>query len=207
MADKFFDHVYEAETPEAVAKVYDRFADSYDDAVTEGGYATPARLAALLARHLPAAKNDVLLDFGCGTGLSGAALAEAGFAHIHGCDPSAAMLEEAKKRDVYERLWSYDLASPPDPDQLAAEYPVIAAVGVVSVGAAPADVLLDLVAATRPGGHLIFSYNSHTLDDAAYMAVLEGVLARDDITLIEREDGPHLPALDMTSAIFLLHRQ
>ncbi|MEL7345965.1 MAG: methyltransferase [Pseudomonadota bacterium] len=207
MAEKFFDHVYKAKTPKAVTEVYDRFAEGYDDAVTQGGYATPARLAALLARHVPAAATGPVLDFGCGTGLSGVAFAEAGFAHLHGCDPSAAMLAQAQKRGVYEKLWAFDLEAPPDAAVMRATYPVIAAVGVVSVGAAPAQVLHDLVEATRVGGHLIFSYNSHTLEDADYMTALETVLARDDITLIAREDGPHLPALGMISAVFLVHKQ
>lgn len=207
MADKFFDQVYMAKTPEAVTDVYDRFADSYDDAVTQGGYVTPPRLAALLARHVPGAKDALILDYGCGTGLSGRAFVEAGFKRLHGCDPSPAMLAEAEKRGVYEKLWTFDLSAPPDPAEIAATYPVLAAVGVVSVGAAPAELLLDLIAATAPGGHFIFSYNSHTLEDAGYMAVLETVLGREDVALIEREDGPHLVEPAMTSAIFLIHKQ
>ena len=207
MADKFFDQVYKAKTPEAVTDVYDRFADRYDAAVTEGGYVTPARLAALLARHVPAAKDALLLDYGCGTGLSGAAFAEAGFTRLHGRDPSPAMLAEAEKRGVYEKLWSFDLDAPPAAETLAATYPGLAAVGVVSVGAAPADLLPDLMNATAPGGHFIFSYNSHTLEDAAYMAALDAVLGREDATLIEREDGPHLMEPAMTSAVFLIHKQ
>lgn len=207
MGGKFFDHVYEAETPEEVAGVYDRFAGDYDAAVTENGYATPARLAALLARHVPQHLNDPILDYGCGTGLSGTAFADAGFSHIHGCDPSEGMLAEAKKRGVYEKLWHFPLLAPPAPEDLARHYPIIAAVGVVSVGAAPAELLLDLLASTRAGGHFVFSYNSHTLEDAAYMDVLGQVLNSPQVTLIQREDGPHLPALDMMSAVFLLRKE
>ena len=83
----------------------------------------------------------------------------------------------------------------------------LAAVGVVSVGAAPAELLDSLLEATRDGGHFVFSYNSHTLEDASYMNALERVLLAPGVTLIEREDGPHLPALGMTSAIFLLKKE
>ncbi|MGR3468515.1 MAG: class I SAM-dependent DNA methyltransferase, partial [Shimia sp.] len=56
--------------------VYTRWAGTYDAEVGGGGYQTPARIAAALREH---ARSDALvLDYGCGTGLSGAALAEAG---------------------------------------------------------------------------------------------------------------------------------
>lgn len=206
MGDGFFDHIYDAETPEEVQGVYDRFARDYDAAVTENGYATPARLAAMLSAKLPDMRDKPLLDFGCGTGLSGLALAAEGFAVIDGCDPSQAMIDQSRERGVYRHLWSYPLAQPPDPKDLA-EYPVFAAVGVVSVGAAPPDVLAYLIGALTKGSHLIFSYNSHTLEDETYMDALAAAKTDTSLKLLAEESGPHLPALGLTSTIYLFQSQ
>ena len=50
-------------------------------------YATPVRIAAALRQM--ASPGDPILDYGCGTGLSGAALREAGFALVDGTDNAA----------------------------------------------------------------------------------------------------------------------
>jgi predicted TPR repeat methyltransferase len=54
----------------------------------------PHRIAAALKPYVQ--PSDRILDFGCGTGLSGLALQNAGFTNIDGLDISAPMLEKAK---------------------------------------------------------------------------------------------------------------
>ena len=83
---------------------------------------------------------------GCGTGLSGAALAEAGFTTIDGSDLSPGMLDKARALGVYRDLWLPDDL----PDR---RYDAVAAVGVIGPGAAPLD-LFDtcLEPSSRPAG-------------------------------------------------------
>jgi len=54
---------------EETLDIYANWAASYDDDLAEAGYETPHRIAAALAKFTtPDAR---ILDFGCGTGLSG----------------------------------------------------------------------------------------------------------------------------------------
>ena len=85
---------YALETPEDSQKLYADWADTYEADVAAYGYATPARIARALAPHLPDTSAPIL-DFGCGTGLSGQALAAAGFTTIDGTDISAEMRAQA----------------------------------------------------------------------------------------------------------------
>jgi hypothetical protein len=71
--------------------------------VTGAGYATPARLAEALAAHVPD-RTAPLLDFGCGTGLSGQALRAAGFTTLDGTDITPGMLEKAENGPLPQAL-------------------------------------------------------------------------------------------------------
>ncbi len=85
---------YELEKPEDIQNFYSDWAKTYDAEVLENGYITPERCAAALAEFTPT-QDLSLLDIGCGTGLSGKRLAEAGFTRIDGCDLNHDMLEVA----------------------------------------------------------------------------------------------------------------
>jgi predicted TPR repeat methyltransferase len=69
MAQNYLDKVYKTD-PDALTDLYDDWAGGYDDELKESGYATPRRLARLLARVAPD-KAAALMDFGCGTGMGG----------------------------------------------------------------------------------------------------------------------------------------
>jgi predicted TPR repeat methyltransferase len=166
--------------------------------VTGAGYATPARLAGALAAHVPDLTAP-LLDFGCGTGLSGRALNAAGFTTLDGTDITAGMLAKAETLGIYRRLWASEPgAAPPG------GYATIAAIGVVSLGAAPAGTLATLLDALAPGGHLGFSYNDATLADPGYVHALDAALARAE--LIHEAYGPHLQSKDMGSRVYVLRK-
>ncbi|MBK1636587.1 class I SAM-dependent DNA methyltransferase [Rhodovulum adriaticum] len=196
----YLDDVYDIAERDGLETLYAKWAGSYDDELTENGYITPARVARAMAAT--GCKGPVL-DIGCGTGLSGAALRAAGFAQIDGADISAPMLEEARKKGLYRDL----LVTDPDAPLpvTPGDYPTIAAIGVVTTGAAPAEFLEDLAAALAPGGHLAFSFNDHALEDESYSAALDRLLAS-DFTLVFREYGPHFHQRDMGSAVYVIEK-
>ena len=45
--------VYSATTSDQIAKIYDRWSDTYDEYMEQSGYRHPAICVALLARHVP----------------------------------------------------------------------------------------------------------------------------------------------------------
>ena len=96
------DRIYTADRDE-ICDIYNDWADTYDEDLIQAGYATPARVAEALARF-EADRTQPVLDFACGTGLSGAALSAEGFTLIDGCDISEGMLERARARGVYRYL-------------------------------------------------------------------------------------------------------
>jgi len=92
----------EALTPAYIRTLFDQYADRFDADLTGTlKYQAPAQVAALLAR-CGAAQGSVL-DLGCGTGLSGAALKP--FARtMDGVDLSPGMVAKAEGRRIYDAL-------------------------------------------------------------------------------------------------------
>lgn len=203
MAEKYLDRTYGLQSPEETRAHYDRWAASYEAEVAENGYATPARVAEALWSQVGDAERAVL-DFGCGTGLSGLALRRAGFALIDGIDPSPEMLAGAREKQAYRSLTVIELD---DPAPIAPEsYDLIAAIGVLGTGAAPPETLDMILAALPRGGLLGFSYNDHTLADPAYTGRLKDAIGAGRVRLLFREHGPHLPGMALESDVYVIEK-
>lgn len=198
MIGKFLDKVYAARDLKGTKALYDEWSASYDAEVGEFGYVTPARCAAALAAYAPD-KSVPVLDFGCGTGLAGEALRDAGFEAIDGVDLSAKMLAQAKAKDIYRKLTQITADTP-----LGKDYRLISAVGVIGSGAAPISVLDMLLRALPVGGKLVFSFNDHALADPVNTGRLNEWLDCGAARLLFKEHGAHLPGKNMKSTVYVI---
>jgi SAM-dependent methyltransferase len=137
--------------------IYDDWSQDYDDhLLTEFGYISPDVAAAELARHLQ--QHDLeIIDFGCGTGLVGAALREQGFVNVDGVDISTGMLEQARSKQVYRNLLCADLTAriPLDDDAYAAGL----CVGSLGAGHVGAQHVPEMLRPIRRGGQFVLTMN------------------------------------------------
>lgn len=204
MSDGFLNKAYGPRDAASTRKLYDDWSNSYEAEVGENGYATPARCAAALAQHMPV-QDQPILDFGCGTGLSGLALRLAGFSVIDGLDLSADMLALARGKGVYRALDQIeaDSALPYAPG----DYAAIAAIGVIGAGAAPISVFNTLMAALGTGGRLVLSFNDHALEDPANEARIQSYLDDGRASLLLKEYGDHLPGIGLKSNVYVLGKK
>lgn len=195
--------LWKPKSQDEIQRLYADWADSYDKDVTDWGYATPARVAHALRGHLGDLSLPVL-DFGCGTGLSGMALHLAGFDVIDGTDVSPEMIAKCQKHEFYRTLWH---AEPGPLDVPVGAYAAVAATGVVSLGAAPPETLDMVLDVLMPGGLLGFSFNDPTLEDATYMAALSAAQESGKAQLIYEDYGDHLPGKGLKSMVYVLERR
>jgi len=203
MTERYLDKVYGLDTPEETRSFYNDWSGSYDAEVMENGYATPMRVARALAAQTSQLEAPVL-DYGCGTGLSGAALIQAGFTTVDGADLSPDMLAGARDKGVYRETWLIKLDA--DLPFAPGDYSAITAIGVIGAGAAPPETLDLLIDSLAPGGLLGFSFNDHTLQDPPYPAQLASVLQASKAKVLFEEHGPHLPKIGLDSTVYVLER-
>ncbi len=202
MTDRYLDKVYDAEGREAIQNLYDKWSGSYDAELAENGYATPARIARALG-GVVADKSTPILDYGCGTGMSGLALSGEGFRTIDGMDPSEGMLAQSRAKGLYRSLLLLDLDAPlPIRD---GQYRVILAVGVISTGAGPASLMDTLIALVPRGGHFAFSLNHHALEDPDYVAGVTRLKEAGHRPVVE-EYGTHIEKIGAKSMVYIFER-
>ena len=203
---RYFDKAYELRTTEETRRHYAEWAEVYDLEIgKEKGYRQPERCArALLAAGLEA--NAPVLDVGCGTGLSGRALAAAGYGIIDGSDLSPEMLAKAETTGAYRRLFEADLNRPPleAPD---GHYGAATCVGVFSFGHVQPDAIDDILRVLRPGGYLVIGLNDHFYEEGSFPAKLQALETAGLLTLVNKEHGAHLENVEGSTGWVFVHRK
>ncbi|MFP6746933.1 MAG: class I SAM-dependent methyltransferase [Alphaproteobacteria bacterium] len=188
-----------------VAKSYDDWAVTYNETLAEWDYRAPGDAARLLRTTAPS--DAVILDAGCGTGLTGAALRAAGFrGPIDGLDLSPASLEEAEKQGVYRDLRQANFQSLPL--ALAGNsYDALICVGVLTYVPDSAGILAEFARLVRPGGTVLATQRDDLFTERRFGETLaslasSGLIANLTIT----EPQPYLPANpDFGDAIKVIH--
>lgn len=153
---------------DAMTKLYDEWATTYDKDVIEGEeYKAPPLIAQSILTHLSPSHTTTspsgttttiapsvrILDAGCGTGLVGVCLAKLGATHIDGIDLSPGMLTLARKTGAYTTLEPADLTQPLKAP--TASYDVVSCVGTFTAGHVGPQCLDELVRVVKTGGLLV----------------------------------------------------
>lgn len=139
-----------------IKEIYQRWASCYDhDNDDTLGTVSQPTMVSLLASFAET-KQMQLLDVGCGTGLVGLHLKQAGFTNYDGTDLSQDMISQAKDRG-YQRLFTANLAQGlPIADKT---YDGCLCVGVFTHGHVGPDGLPELTRITKIGGLIGFTVN------------------------------------------------
>ena len=202
MAKSYLNDVYDGGTNDS-RELYASWASTYDNEVQKNGYVTPERVAKAL-KDIVTNQSEVILDYGCGTGLSGSALQAVGFTNIDGLDVSQEMVTLAEKKSIYKTLTVFDPSTkiPVHADQ----YKIITAIGVIGAGAAPLEVFDNLFSLLPPSGLFAFSFNDHTLSDPNYEEKVNQCLSSGQAIILHKSYGNHLPKANLKSNIYILKK-
>jgi len=193
----FLKRAHEVRTIAETRKFYADWAETYDADLTEDNdYVQPRRSAEMLSRFVPD-RGTAILDVGCGTGLVGAVLAETGYRTIDGCDLTPGMLEKARERGIYRRLFEADLNRPPIEVRDGA-YGAAVAVGVFSFSLIHPDALDEILRLLAAGAPLIIGVNADFYAEGTLARKLDALVSAGRIERLADEHGDHINSAGMT---------
>jgi SAM-dependent methyltransferase len=174
--------VYDAKSPEEIARLYDGWAASYDADMVAAGYRHPAIAGAMFARTVPRGAGPVL-DAGAGTGQIGELLAILGYGHVEALDISAGMLEVARAKGVYRAFHQLALGGPlPFPN---GHFAGIISTGVFTSGHVGAEGLPELIRSCAKGGVIVLTVKT-TVWDAGLGAAIDALAADGRLRVSDR---------------------
>tara|TARA_Y100000739_G_C20575044_1_gene449808 strand:- start:403 stop:1020 length:618 start_codon:yes stop_codon:yes gene_type:complete len=205
MSKKFLNSgIHTSSSRDFVKTLYMKWAETYDDEINENQYATPTRIAEILRFNI--SNTDLrILDYGCGTGLSGAALLQVGFNNLVGADSSKEMLSKAKGKNIYQSLIELNLDTTNPISK--GDYPIIIGSGLIGPGAASIELFDTIMSKLDIGGKFVFSLNDAALSIPAYSAKLNNYIRRGKVRLRFKGYGPHLPGINLKAMIYILEKK
>lgn len=176
---------------EDIAEYYDEWAEDYDQTLAQWRYEAPGQAAARLSAMLD--PDSVVLDAGCGTGLTGRALAEAGFSTIDGMDVSRRSLDVAAEHGIYRALQHADMQKLPLPcaDD---SYDGLICIGVMTYLPDSLGTLREFCRLLKPGGAMVVTQRTDIFQERDFPAVLEQLESQGLIQDVNISDPqPYLP--------------
>ena len=177
--------VYSSKDNQELGERYDQWSKEYDsDLSAEFDYQSPRRAAEVLAGHVP--RDARILDAGAGTGLVGEILASMGYRSMVAMDLSQGMLEEARKKGVYQDF--HQMVMGDTLDYETGSFDAVITVGVLTVGHAPASSLDELVRVTRPNGHIVFSLRPDVYEHNGFRERQDALESQGKWQLVERTE-------------------
>ena len=144
---------------------FDEIAANYDAVQKVAGYPDPEEIKELVCQlhNEKGGKKDYveIIDFGCGTGLVGEALHDAGFENLTGVDCSSAMLDKADEKKVYVDLQNLNLGKvdyiETFPNQLKGKFDFVTAAGLIENGVEDENIFEQMLFSLKKHGYLIFT--------------------------------------------------
>ena len=160
-----------------VRRLFDQHAPRFDESLLQHlDYRGPQLLLAAVAGSGSSADRQIrfasMLDLGCGSGLAGAAFRDR-VDRLTGVDLSAAMIDAARRKGLYDRLETGELVEFLDAEAAAqARYDLVVAADVLVYVADLAVVAAAVRRVLAAGGRFGFTVETHTGD---------GVLLRESL--------------------------
>jgi predicted TPR repeat methyltransferase len=185
-------------------ELFDNWADTYDkDLIVDLGYVAYSESCKALMKLTPNL-DACILDAGCGTGLVGKYLTDAGYTNIHGNDYSEKMLQQADATGVYSSLKVHDLSLPVSTDNL---YDVAIAVGVFAFSIPSAEHLVNVTRCLQIGGYALITVNGKAWNEVNWPEKLEDFEVRfPDTKLLDIATIDYLSTAGIDGRLLTLQR-
>lgn len=206
----FFDRIPATTNDEAVRcqELYDDWAQTYDEDLTHAshGYVGPVEAAKAIVRN-STGSVDLVLDAGCGTGLSGAAVRTflGPDTIIDGIDISAGMLDVAAKKGIYRNLETANLSTAIAlPDK---SYDVVLCVGTLTGGhVGPVPALKEFTRVLKSGGLVVATVKESVWASGGYEGEAQRLESSGAVEIISSDAVPYRQAQGVSAKLLVMRK-
>ena len=175
---------YDVGSREELEKVYDGWAEQYDEDNLKFGYLMPSVAAGYVGRYVPIESR--LIDAGVGTGMLGRVLKAMSYRDLTGLDMSQGMLDVARRTGAYAQLDRQVLGEPLSYDTNS--FDVCVSVGTFTQNHAPVSGYDEIVRIVKPGGLFIVAIREDLYLNEGFQAKEEELTAAGVMRLVERSE-------------------
>jgi predicted TPR repeat methyltransferase len=138
-----------------VERLFDNYAANFEISLIDSlEYKIPTIIAEMILENSESDSLGSIMDLGCGTGLLGVEI-KPFCEHLQGIDLSEKMLDEAKKKNIYDELIKGDILAYLSNESLNFDYFVLTDVFIYMGDLS--DVFRLIKSRNKPGGKLAFS--------------------------------------------------
>lgn len=197
----FLERVHDSRTVDETRQVYDDWASTYDQTMSAQRYQSPWIIASIINARV-SDKATPILDVGCGTGMSGSALSNAGFSAVDGIDLSPEMLEQARTKDIYRTLTAVDLMQPIEMQDET--YGAAISVGTFTVGHVGPDRIPEIMRLIKPRGLFAFTVRVDAWRNQGYGQMLNEFGSQGLLTVLDDQIQSHFEAREQRAHFVLL---
>lgn len=203
----FLQSIHAVSSPDDCGAIYDEWAKTYDIDVHHAGvdYVGPT----MITHAVEAADGNIkgsILDAGCGTGLVGVALSQAGAKNIDGIDISPGMLKVARRTGVYNDLSIVDMSKVIEKQDQS--YDVITCGGTFTKGhVGPVPALQELVRVVKKDGLVVSTIVDDVWVSGGYKAEVERLCAMGSVDVLSTMNGDYRRGTDMRARMVVLKRR
>ncbi|KAL9967995.1 hypothetical protein ACROYT_G026319 [Oculina patagonica] len=192
----------ENSTEDDVRRVYDDWAREYDKDLSTAGCVFYKPMGKFFDNAInevfqgKIAKHEIrIMDAGAGTGQVGVELQKLGYDNIDALDISHGMLNEAKKKNVYQKFICVSLSEQPTPGIEADEYDALICAGTLIFAHVKPAAIDEIIRMVRNGGLVCFTLRADGYND--YNGKIVELENQGKWKLVREENVPHYDNDDM----------
>jgi predicted TPR repeat methyltransferase len=183
---------------------YDEIALNYEGIYKRTGYPDPSKCQSMVSKYLGQhdSKDEIkIIDFACGSGLVGQALAEDGFTHITGVDISQKMLNLAESKEVYSNLEKLELCQDDHigtiPNHLRDKFDFLTAGGLINNNHLDEKIFEQMLLCTKQHGYIVFTARFSYMGDYWYVKKLAELEKAGRLRFVESQSYTKYDQLDL----------
>lgn len=185
--------------------IYDAWAETYDgNLLDDYGYVAPQLSVAAFDEENQDGTDLSIIDYACGTGLVGVELTKRGYTQIDGLDVSTGMLAEARKKNVYTKLFTGDMTS--TLDVADATYDVAFCIGAFNYGHLGPENIDEILRTVKPHGLIVLYMNAVRYMDQGYETYIKALENTGKWRILKTEQANYMSAINRPGQLIMARR-